>query len=71
MKLMEKNVGKTDRIVRLVLGIAVMAVGYIVLSEPISYLAMLAGLILLVTGVLGTCGLYSVFGINTCKIETD
>ncbi len=67
MKLLEKNVGKTDRIVRLALGIAAVAGGYLALAEPISYIAMLVGLVLIVTGALGTCGLYTVLGINTCK----
>jgi uncharacterized membrane protein HdeD (DUF308 family) len=69
MKLLEKNVGKTDRIVRLVLGIAAAGGGYIALSEPLSYIVMLVGLVLIVTGALGTCGLYTVLGVNTCQMK--
>jgi xanthosine utilization system XapX-like protein len=68
MKIGEKNVGMTDRIVRIVLGlilIIVFALNYI--PSPWSYLVALIGLILLVTGAVGTCGLYSVIGLNTLE----
>jgi uncharacterized membrane protein HdeD (DUF308 family) len=34
-------------------------------AAPWSYLVVLIGLIALVTGVFGTCGLYSLLGMNT------
>lgn len=69
MNLLEKNVGKTDRIIRLVLGLGAVAGGYLALAEPLSYIVMLVGLVLMATGALGTCALYSVLGINTCKAK--
>jgi uncharacterized membrane protein HdeD (DUF308 family) len=69
MKLMEKNVGKTDRIVRLVLGVAAVAGGYLALAAPLSYVVMLVGIILIGTGALGTCALYSLIGMNTCEVK--
>lgn len=69
MKLLEKNVGKTDRIARVVLGAALIIVGYLALAEPFSYIAMLVGLVLIGTGVFQTCALYSILGINTCKAK--
>ena len=65
MNLLEKNVGKTDRVVRLVLGAASLAGGYLALSGLLSYAVMFVGLILLVTGAMGSCALYSVLKINT------
>ena len=63
---MEINVGTLDRIMRVVVGLALIAValGYI----P-GYQTMWAwiGVIPLVTGVFGTCPVYSIFGINTCR----
>jgi len=61
---MKKNIGKTDRAIRLVLGTAAAVLGIYyrswwgLLSIP-----------LLGTAALGWCGLYSVIGIKTCPLE--
>jgi len=68
MNIGEKNVGMTDRIVRIVLGlilIVVLAMNYV--PTPWSYLVAIIGLILLVTGAIGTCPLYSVIGMSTLE----
>lgn len=68
MKIGEKNVGMIDRIVRIILGvilIGVFAMNYI--ATPWSYLVALIGVVMLVTGVVGTCGLYSVLGMSTLE----
>jgi hypothetical protein len=68
MKIGEKNVGMTDRIVRILLGlilIVAFAMNYV--PTPWSYIVALIGLILLVTGAVGTCGLYSVLGVSTME----
>ncbi len=66
MKIGEKNVGMIDRIIRIVFGIILLYVfmGNMV-AAPWSYLVALIGLILLVTGIVGTCLLYSMLGMNT------
>lgn len=66
MKLFEKNVGETDRIVRLLLGIAAI-VGATLIQAPLSYALGILGLILITTGLLRTCTLYTILGINTNK----
>lgn len=67
MKPLEKNVGKTDRIVRFVLGLALFAAGALYLGSPLAYAAYFIGLILIATGALGTCGLYSILNFNTLE----
>lgn len=67
MKLFEKNVGKTDRIVRFVLGLALFTAGALYLGSPLSYIAYFLGLILIATGALGTCTLYSLLKFNTLE----
>ena len=67
MKLFEKNVGKTDKIIRIIAGLLVMAASYAYVAPPLSYLGLLIGLVVFATGVFGTCGFYSLFGINTNK----
>jgi len=61
---MKKNVGSMDKILRIIIGIGIMAVGYF----NSSWLGLL-GLIPLGTAFLGTCPAYLPFGINTCKTE--
>jgi hypothetical protein len=61
MNLFKKNVGKIDRIIRVVVGIILVGNVFYALHHPIGWL----GVILIVTGILGTCPLYSIIGINT------
>ena len=63
-----KNVGKIDRVIRIVIGLALLA-GF-VLSPDASYRWIyLIGVVPLATGVMNRCALYSLFGINTCAIK--
>jgi len=61
-----KNVGGVDRSVRIALGIVGMAVGVYYGS-----LWGVLGLVVLATGVFSWCGLYSLIGVSTCKVEQD
>jgi hypothetical protein len=66
MKNGEKNVGTTDRVVRILAGIVLIGIFALnMVSAPWSYLVAFIGLIALVTGAAGTCGLYSILGMNT------
>lgn len=68
MKIGEKNVGMIDRIVRIILGlllIGVFVMNYV--PSPLSYLVAIIGLILLMTGAMGSCGLYSLLGMSTLE----
>ena len=66
MNIGEKNVGMTDRIIRIVIGIILLAAFALkMVAAPWSYLVALIGLIALVTGAVGTCALYSILGMNT------
>jgi hypothetical protein len=66
VKIGEKNVGMIDRVIRIILGIILLYLFVVnMVAAPWSYLVALIGLILLVTGVVGTCPLYSMLGMNT------
>lgn len=56
------NESSTDRVIRLVLGIAFMTMGY-----SWSYWWYIPGVILLFTAVIGHCRIYDWLGINTNK----
>lgn len=60
------NVGKKDRLIRIILGFVLMVVGLFVFKDFKIFLLIFGGLFLL-TGVFRFCGLYSLFGINTCE----
>lgn len=61
MNLFKYNVGKTDRIVRVILGVLLIGNVFFALQHPIGWI----GVILLITGLVGICPLYSLFDINT------
>ncbi|MCF3596231.1 DUF2892 domain-containing protein [Rhodobacteraceae bacterium LMO-12] len=65
---MSKNVGGIDRILRIVIG-AALIVGYFVYRDSSYSWLMLLGVIPLLTGLLGTCGLYSLLGMSTCPMK--
>lgn len=58
---MTLNVGKYDRIVRIIVGLGLLSL-YVTGPETVWGLI---GIVPLVTGLLGKCALYSLFGIST------
>jgi len=61
---MKLNVGRIDRAIRIVLGLA-LVLWAIFGGHPWAYL----GIILLLTGLVGRCCLYIPFGLSTCRIK--
>jgi hypothetical protein len=61
-KFFARNEHKVERLVRVVLGVAVLSLVFV---GPQTYWGLL-GVIPLATGLLGTCPLYSVLGFSTC-----
>lgn len=63
-----RNEGSLDRILRVIVGLALLA-GYFVFPDAAYRWAFLIGVVPLVTGLMGTCPLYSILGINTCGLR--
>ena len=61
---MNRNVGSPDRIIRVILGIAILAAGYAFESWW-----GLVGIVPLFTAAVGWCPLYLPFGISTCAVR--
>jgi len=61
MNLFQHNMGKTDRIIRVILGVLLIGNVFFALQHPIGWV----GVILLVTGIAGICPIYSLLDINT------
>jgi hypothetical protein len=60
-----KNVGGLDRIARIVVGLALLA-GFMLNADAEHRWLYLIGIIPLATGLMSSCPLYSIFGLNTC-----
>jgi hypothetical protein len=62
------NVGSIDRILRIVIGLALLA-GFFLNTEAAWRGLYLIGIIPLATGLFSTCPLYSLLGISTCPMR--
>ncbi len=67
---MKKTVGSADKIIRYIIAIVAIYVAYTgMVASPWNYVLYIAAAVMIVTALTGFCGLYSVFGINTCKLK--
>jgi hypothetical protein len=66
---MSSNVGPIDRVVRFVVAaLAVVAAVAVGVGTVGGIILLVVGGVMLVTGLVGFCPLYRVFGVNTCKL---
>ncbi len=67
---MTTNVGTIDRIVRIVVGIALIAfaLGFIAPGTPYAWIGWI-GVVPLLTALVGSCPLYSMIGLSTCPAK--
>ncbi|PIE82634.1 MAG: hypothetical protein CSA10_00230 [Cardiobacteriales bacterium] len=61
----KKNVGNTDRIIRIVIGLVLII---LTIMGKIGFWGWI-GIIPLATGIMSSCMLYTLLGINTNKLE--
>ncbi len=64
---MTRNIGNTERLLRAILGIALIA-GFFLTSGTYSWLYLL-GIIPLGTAIIGWCPPYCLLGISTCRTK--
>ena len=69
---MSCNVGGIERPIRIALGLVLVAIGSLA-ELPVAgmAIALIAGVIALVTGIIGFCPLWALLGINTCPVKMD
>jgi len=65
---MRLNVGGFDKLVRIVVGLGLLALVF-VLQGSARWFGLI-GVVPLVTGLVGYCPLYSVLGLSTCSAKT-
>lgn len=61
---MTRNEGTIDRTLRVLAGLALLALVFFGPQTPFGWI----GLVPLVTGLVGICPVYSIFGIRTCSL---
>ena len=66
--MLAKNVGGLDRIARVIIGLALIA-GFFLNADASLRWLYLIGIVPLATGLMQTCPLYSLFGLNTCPVR--
>ncbi len=66
----KNNVGTIDRVIRVVAG-ALLLIAFFMLPDAGWRYALLIGIVPLVTGLFGTCPIYSVLGISTCPVKQN
>jgi len=67
---MIKNIGQTDKIIRIVLAIVLAGLDFFeVVGGAFSWILSLIAIVLLVTALMGHCPLYKILGKNTCEIK--
>ncbi len=67
---MKKNMGGADRTIRIIVALAVVALYYFkVIDGTLAYVLLALAAIFLLTSFVSVCPLYSIFGINTCKVK--
>jgi hypothetical protein len=60
---MKKNIGSIERVVRIIAGLAILSLAFIGPQSPWAFF----GVVPLLTGIVGWCPPYALFGISTCK----
>ncbi|WP_280771451.1 YgaP family membrane protein [Salipaludibacillus daqingensis] len=65
---MKSNVGSSDKVVRIVLGIVLLSLLFLV-DGALKWFGLI-GIVLILTALVNFCPLYRLFGINTCKIQS-
>jgi hypothetical protein len=64
------NEGTVDRVLRVIVGLALLAWFFFDNGAGFWHFAKLIGVVPLLTGLVGTCPIYSVLGLSTCPMKT-
>lgn len=63
------NIGNTDRILRIVVGLALLAWFFLDSGAGFWHYAKLIGIVPLLTAAIGSCPVYSLLGLSTCPMN--
>lgn len=65
----KNNIGPFDRGLRVLVGAVLLAWFFVDQTGGTWHYAKLIGIIPLITGLIGSCPIYSLFGMNTCTVK--
>ena len=69
---MKKNMGKTDRIVRVIIAAVVAALFFgKIISGVLGIVLLALAVIFVFTSTVSFCPIYAVFGMRTCPVEPE
>jgi hypothetical protein len=63
------NEGTVDRLLRIVVGLALLVWFFVDQGQGFWHYAKLIGVVPLLTGLVGSCPIYSMLGISTCPMK--
>jgi DUF2892 family protein len=63
---MKRNEGNLDRILRIILGVVLLALVFVGPQTPWGWV----GIIPLATGLVGFCPIYRILGLSTCPLKS-
>jgi uncharacterized membrane protein len=67
---MKKNMGKIDRILRVIVALILTALYFMdIITGTIGIVALVIAGMFLITSLVGNCPPYGLCGINTCKVK--
>jgi hypothetical protein len=66
MKLLPVNEHPAERVVRVLVGLGVLSLAFVGPQTPLGYL----GIVPVLTGLVGSCPLYTIFGWSTCPVKS-
>jgi len=69
---MKRNIGNIDKIIRLVIAlICIILISTCVITGTLAIIAGIVAFAMIVTSIIGYCGLYSILGIKTCPLDKN
>lgn len=67
---MKKNMGITDRVIRVLIAIALALLFFTdIVTGTLGIVLLIVAGVFLITSITGFCGLYTLFGIRTCPMK--
>lgn len=67
---MKKNMGSSDKLIRLIVAIVLIVLYYNgILAGTLGIIALILAFVLTITSLVSFCPLYALLGISTCKKE--
>ena len=63
--MLKRNEGTIDRVLRIILGAVLLSLVFVGPMTPWGWV----GIIPLATGLIGSCPIYSILGLNTCPLK--